>query len=217
MIARGPRFRGTLIFTLRLLACTIVLTAALCASVSAPSYAGLYDSDATSIKNGPILDRDYWRAKWDSMRLDDAIKERQPEGAILIAVIGQIQLLDELIKKYPNDQDLKDWKAHAEEIKGKIDPNANRSDQFKDGCLWSEINYREAYVNYNYAKLAIDQQNWDAAKDGLNYANQNVTILQARIKNNDRVSAWPSGAADWVTTTAPELAKMQDQVNAKLK
>ena len=45
------------------------------------------------------------------MRLEDAIKERQPEGAVLIAVIGQIQLLDDLIKKYPNDQELKDWKG----------------------------------------------------------------------------------------------------------
>ena len=42
------------------------------------------------------------------MRLEDAIKERQLEGAVLIAVIGQIQLLDDLIKKYPNDQELKD-------------------------------------------------------------------------------------------------------------
>jgi hypothetical protein len=91
----------------------LILTAALCVSSLAPSYAGLYDSDATSIKGGPSLDRDYWRAKWDSMRLEDALKERQPEGAVLIAVIGQIQLLDELIKKYPNDQELKDWKARA--------------------------------------------------------------------------------------------------------
>src|SRR5271154_4026241 len=217
MIAPAPRSCGIPAFALRLLACTVVLTATLCASVPAPSYAGLYDSDATSIKSGPILDRDYWRAKWDSMRLEDALKERQPEGVVLIAVIGQIQLLDELIKKYPNDQELKDWKARAVEIQGKIDPNANRSDQFKDGCLWSETNYREAYVNYNYAKLAIQQQNWDAAKDGLNYAEQNFTILQERIKNNDRVSAWPPGAADWITKTAPELAQMQEQVNAKLK
>lgn len=210
MATRGSRSR-------RISAVALLLTAAFCVSGLAPSYAGLYDSDATSIKGGPILDRDYWRAKWDSMRLEDALKERQPEGAVLIAVIGQIQLLDELIKKYPNDQELKDWKARAVEIQGKIDPNANRSDQFKDGCLWGETNYREAYVNYNYAKLAIQQQNWDTAKDGLNYAEQNFTILQERIKNNDRVSAWPPGAADWITRTAPELAQMKEQVNAKLK
>jgi len=70
-------------------------------AIAGPANAGLYDSDATSIKSGQILDRDYWRAKWDSMRLDDAIKERQPEGAILIAVIGQLQLLDDLIKNSP--------------------------------------------------------------------------------------------------------------------
>ena len=72
-------------------------------------------------------------------------------------------------------------------------------------------------MNYHYAKLAIQRQNWDAAKDGLNYAQQNFSILQERIKNNDRVSTWPSGAADWITKTAPELAQMQEQVNAKLK
>jgi hypothetical protein len=212
MATRGSRSRR-----ISAVALFFLTASALGLSVLAPAYAGLYDSDATSIQSGPILDRDYWRAKWDSMRLEDAIKERQPEGAVLIAVIGQIQLLDDLIKKYPNDQELKDWKARAEEIQAKIDPNANRSDQFKDGCLWGETNYREAYVNYHYAKLAIQQQNWDAAKDGLNYAQQNFSILQERIKNNDRVSAWPSGAADWITKTAPELAQMQEQVNAKLK
>src|SRR5438270_6895964 len=89
-------------------------------------FAQLYSSDSTSVKGGDLLDRDYWRAKFDSIRLDEAIRERQPEGALLLAVISQTNLLDELVKKYPNHQDLKTWKAHAEEIKGKIDPNANR-------------------------------------------------------------------------------------------
>jgi len=75
-------------------------------------------------------------------------------------------------------------------VKAKIDPNANRSDQFKPGCLWDEINYREAYVNYNYAKLAIELQNWEAARDGINYAERNFEPLEQRIKNNDRVNAW---------------------------
>ena len=106
MATRGSRSRQ-----ISAIALLFLTTAALGVSVSATTYAGLYDSDAASIKSGPILDRDYWRAKWDSMRLEDAIKERQPEGAVLIAVIGQIQLLDDLIKKYPNDQELKDWKG----------------------------------------------------------------------------------------------------------
>src|SRR5450755_1628092 len=124
--------------TIRRIGFTMAASVALISAGSTRALAQLYASDATSVKSGDLMDRDYWRAKWDSIRLDEAIKERQPEGAILIAVIGQTNLLDELIKKYPNYQDFKTWKAHAESIKGKIDPNANRSDGFKPGSLWNE-------------------------------------------------------------------------------
>jgi hypothetical protein len=179
--------------------------------------AGLYDSDAAAAKGGDLKDRDYWRAKWDSVRLEEALKERQPEGAILIAVIGQTQLLGELAKKYPNDEDFEKWKARAEDIKAKIDPDADRREQFKPGCLWAEVNYREAFVNYNYAKTAIDQKDWETAQDGLREADRNLQILQARISKGDRVAAWPDGAAQWVKDASAETVKMQDEVKAKLK
>jgi hypothetical protein len=198
---------------------TVVTGVVVCLAPVSHLAAGpqLYASDSTSVKGGDLLDRDYWRAKWDATRLDEAIKERQPEGAILIAVIGQIQLLDELSKTYPNDQDFKTWKAHAVEIQGKIDPNANRRDGFKPGSLWNEINYREAYVNVNYAKVAIDKKDWAAAHDGLNYAQRNLDPLVDRIKKDDRVSAWPDGAAKWVQDSQAEVGKMNAQVRAKLK
>ena len=179
--------------------------------------AGLYDADATAIKEGDIKDRDYWRAKWDSMRLEDSLKERQPEGAILMAVISQENLLAELSKKYPNDEDFKKWKARATEIKGKIDPNANRGESFKPGCLWNEWNYREAYVNYNYAKIAIEQKDWETARDGNREADRQLSILRGRIEKDDRVAAWPEGAAAWVKEASAALPKMQDEVNAKVK
>lgn len=182
-----------------------------------PASAGLYDSDATSAKGGELKDRDYWRARWDSMRLDEAIQERQPEGAILMEVIGQERLLDDLLKKYPNDEDFKKWKAHAKEIKAKIDPDANRSEEFKPGSLWAEGDYKEAYVNYNYAKVAMQEQDWQEAQDGLRYADQKLGYLRKRIKDNDRINAWPQGAAQWVTDTSAEVAKMQQEVTAKLK
>jgi hypothetical protein len=179
------------------------------------AYGGLYDSDVTAIKGGDIKDRDYWRAKWDSIRLEEALQERQPEGAVMMAVISQTNLLGELEKKYPNDEDFKKWKARAAEINGKIDPNANRGESFKPGSLWNELNYREAYVNYNYAKVAIDQQDWATAADGLREAARNLQFLQDRIKNNDRVAAWPAGASQWVTDTAADTAKLQTEVKAK--
>jgi len=189
-----------------------------CACLPAPSVAqGLYASDSAGIKGGDLLDRDYWRAKWDNIRLDEAIKERQPEGPILIAVIGEIQLLDQLIQKYSADQDFKAWKAHAEEIQHKINPDANRNEYFKPGSLWAEGNYKEAYVNYNYAKVAIQKQDWREAKDGLNYADRNLGFLRDRIQKNDRVAAWPDGAAKWVQDTSADVQKLYVQVNAKLK
>jgi hypothetical protein len=201
------------------IACATLMIAVGCAvsSLASPALAALYDSDATAVTGGPLLDRDYWRANWDAMRLEDALKERQPEGAMLIAVISQVQLLDELIKKYPNHEDLKKWKARADAIKAKIDPDANRQEQFKPGCLWAEGNYKEAFVNVNYAKVAIDHQDWAAAHDGLNYADRNLGFLRKRIKDDDRVNAWPQGAADWVTASSADVAKMTDLVNGKLK
>lgn len=181
------------------------------------AFAQLYASDTAGLKSGDMVDRDYWRAKWDSIRLDEAIKERQPEGAILMSVISETNLLDELIGKYPNYGDFKTWKAHAESIKGKISPNANRGESFKPGSLWNEYNYKEAYVNYNYAKAAIDKKDWAAAHDGLSYADKNLGFLVERIKKNDRVAAWPDGAAKWVQDTAADVAKMNTTVNAKLK
>lgn len=196
---------------------TSVLVLVAATLVTSASHAGLYDSDAESVKGGDIKDRDYWRAKWDSIRLEEALKERQPEGAILMAVIGQGQLLDDLIKKYPNDEDFKKWKARSQEIKGKIDPNANRGESFKPGSLWNEWNYREAYVNYNYGKIAIAQEDWETARDGVREADRHFQILRERVQKEDRVAAWPDGAAQWIKTTSTEVAQMQDTVAAKLK
>ena len=189
-----------------------------CVILSAGGHAfQLYESDSAGIKGGDLMDRDYWRAKWNSIRLDEAIQQRQPEGAILMEVIGQRQLCDDLIKKYPNDQDFKSWKAHAEQIENKVNPNANRREGFKPGSLWAEINYRESYVNYNYTKVAIQKKDWAAARDGLNYAEKNLTFLVDRVKKDDRVAAWPDGAAKWVQDTWVDLSKMKAEVNAKLK
>jgi hypothetical protein len=177
----------------------------------------LYEADSAGVKGGDLVDRDYWRAKWSSIRLDEAIQQHQPEGAILMEVISQRQLCDDLIKKYPNDQDFKTWKAHAEQIESKINPNANRGEGFKPGSLWAEGNYKEAYVNYNYAKVAIQKKDWAEAHDGLNYAEKNLTFLVDRLKKQDRVAAWPDGAAKWVQDAWADLGKMKSEVNAKLK
>ena len=98
-------------------------------------------------------------------------------------------------------------KGQSREIEGKIDPNANLRDSFKPGSLWNETNYREAYVNFNYAKVALEKKDWREAHDGLNYAQRNLGPLVDRVKKDDRVSAWPDGAAKWVQDTSADVAR----------
>jgi hypothetical protein len=182
-----------------------------------PAQAGLYDDDATKVTGGDLVDRDYWRAKWNSEQLDIAIQQQQPEGAILLELIGDISLLDDLLKKYPNDDELKQWRAHAVEVKGKIDPDADRGASFKAGSTWAEHNLREAYVGLNCGRAAVKKEDWQTAHSCLQDASRDLDILRERIKNNDRVAAWPPNLASWIKNSSTEVASMNDTVDQKLK
>jgi hypothetical protein len=179
--------------------------------------AGLYDDDATKVTGGDLKERDYWRAKWNSIRLEEAIKERQPEGAIMMELIGDVSLLDDLLKKYPNHEDLKKWRARAGEIQKKINPDANRGESFKAGSLWNEHNYREAYVGLNCGKVAMAEQDWKEARSCLNDAERDFKIMTNRLEQNDRVAAWPPDAAGWVKTASAEATQLNEEVAKKLK
>jgi len=165
-----------------------------CMMLSAGAQAfQLYESDSTGIKGGDLMDRDYWRAKWNNIRLDEAIQQSQPEGAILMEVIGQRQLCDELIKKISERSGFKTWKAHAEQIEHKINPNASRGESFKPGCLWSEINYRESYVNYNYAKVAIQKKDWGRGEGRLELRGEKSDVPGGSCEERrpgGRVAGW---------------------------
>jgi hypothetical protein len=177
---------------------------------------GLYD-DAAKTTGGDLKERDYWRARWDAERLEEALKERQPEGAIMMALISSASRLDELLKTYPNHEDLKKWRARTTEIQGKIDPNANRGDSFRTGSLWNEHNYREAFVGLNCGKTAMAQGDWDSAKSCLADAERDLGFLKARVDNKDRVGAWPEDRIAWVNAKVAEIAQLRADVALKLK
>src|SRR5438874_2050837 len=113
---------------------------------AAPLRAGLYDDDKKAA-TGELADRDYWQARWDIMMLDLAIKQRQPEGKIGLNLVSTIKNLEDLAKKYPNHEEIKKMKAHAEEIQKKVDPNASRSEAWKPGCPWDESNFAQLWIN----------------------------------------------------------------------
>src|SRR5437016_12260159 len=119
----------------------LLLLAALASpAVRAAGGPGLYDDDK-KVASGELNDRDYWQARWDMMMLDLAIKQRQPEGRIGLNLVSTIHNLEDLTKKYPNHEENKKMKGHAEEIEKKIDPNASRSESWKPGCPWDESNF----------------------------------------------------------------------------
>lgn len=182
-----------------------------------PASAGLYDDDTAKITGGDILDIDYWNAKWNYERMDEAIKSRQPEGAIAVEVGSLVRDLDELSKKYSNDTELKKWHDHAAEVEAKIDPNANRSASFNEGCLWKEGNYRLAYISYGAGKMAEDAKHWADAHDWLRMAIQNLGFLQDRLAKNDRVVNWPPEFVTWIKTTRADAEKQKAEVVKHMK
>ena len=121
--------------------------------------AGLYDDETKDATSGDLADQDYWWAKFDNMMLDLAVKQHQPEGRIGFNNVQAIRRLDDLIKKYPKHEGLQKWKAHAEEIQKKINPDANRSTPLNAGCPWEEANFAQIWVNMHWAKASWDEKN----------------------------------------------------------
>src|SRR6185369_10916494 len=138
--------------------------------------AGLYD-DAKNAEKGELNNQDYWWSKFDMMMLDLAIKQRQPEGRIGLNLASTIRRLDELAKKYPKHEEIKKWKEHAEEVQGKIDPNASRGIYFNPGCPWEEANYAQLWVNYHWAKAAAKENDYNTALSCMQNVMQNYDIM----------------------------------------
>ena len=117
--------------------------------------AGLYGDEGKNITAGDINDQDYWWTKFDITMLDLAIKQHQPEGRIGFNLASTKSRLDDLSKKYPQHEQINQWKRHVDEVLKQIDPNASRSEYFKPGCPWEESNFAQAWVNLNWAKMKI--------------------------------------------------------------
>ena len=62
-----------------------------------PAGAQLFEDDK-KITAGDIRNITYWRIKWEMERMEEAIKERQPEGAIAVRVGGLTRSLESLMK-----------------------------------------------------------------------------------------------------------------------
>jgi hypothetical protein len=177
--------------------------------------ADLYDDDKVS--SGDIRNMDYWRTKWAMDRMEEAIKSRQPEGAVSLAVGGLMRSLEDLMKHYPMHTGIKKWYEHTQEIEKKISPNANRQESFREGCLWAEGNYEMAYASLNCARMSSEQKIWEDARDWGRMADKNLGFLEDRQKKGERTANWSPEFLTWLKDTRTQVDKLRADVKTHVR
>ncbi len=167
---------------------------------------GLYDDDDKSLESGDIALRDYWRAKFNAEMLEQALKTRQPEGAIGMELISTLSFLDELLTAtYPSHQDLQAWRARAKTIQDKMGPDFQRSGSFTSRCMWNEHSYREAFVGMHCGDMGADLDDWELAFDWGGLPDRPGRKLEFlcnnRIQSGEHVEGWPAETrSHWIPT-----------------
>jgi len=136
---------------------------------------GLYDDDDAAITSGDQNNEDYWWSKYYSVVLDEALKSKQPEGAIR-GFLKDYALVyhDKALAKYAQHNDVKAWKAKAEKINSKVDPNS--SGYFQPNFAWfggpggsGGGNFGHWWVSYHWAKCAMAAGDWETAYEKAKY------------------------------------------------
>jgi hypothetical protein len=193
----------------------MLLLVVLCGMLSLFSnrvLAALYDDDKKDLTKGDLNDQDYWWTKFHMMMLDKAIEQKQPEGRIGFNLVSTRERLDKLVEKYPKHEELAKWKKHADEVNKKIDPNADRSvGGWKPGCPWEESNFAQAWVNYHWGKMLIDNKQISDAKSIWSNVKQNFDILTAK----DRLKDYPDDLKKWVEDNKDDVDKTSEELKKK--
>jgi len=172
--------------------------------VPAAQGQGLYGNPGKDLTGGELNDQDYWWARFDSMMLELAIQQHQPEGHIAVDLASSIRRLDDLSKKYPKHQEIAKMKARAAEIDSKIDPNANRGTSFSPECPWDEANFAQLWVNLHWAKVAYDAKDYNTAAGDLQNVMQNYQFML----RPDRMKFYPDDLRKYVENSKPEADKL---------
>jgi len=183
------------------------------ACLFAPSAlsAGLYGDEAKNATNGELNDQDYWWAKFDTMMLDIAVKQHQPEGRIGLNLVSSSKRLDDLAKKYPKHEEIQKWKQRAEELQAKIDPNADRGKPFGPECPWDESNFAQLWVNLHWAQVAFDAKDYTTALSCLQNVMQNYEFML----RPDRMKDYPEELRKWVVDSKPGADTLYKAVKEK--
>jgi hypothetical protein len=162
------------------------------------------------VTKGDLDNQDYWWARYDDMMLDVALKARQPEGSIDLELVGTLKRLADLTAQFPNHEGIKQMKEHAEGVKAKIDPKANRGGGFSPDVPWEEANFAQLWVNLHWAHAAHEHKNDAAAAGMLGSIAQNQQLLLAA----NRMKDYPPELKKWVEDSKPDLERLGKEVKA---
>jgi len=170
---------------------------------------GLYDDDKNAVTSGDVLDVIYWQTKFASLKLDAALKGRQPEYAVRGIIPSVVNGCEDVLKTYPNHGDVKKWMDNARAIEKKIDPNAAPGDFTAAFGPWKDFSYESGWRFYHLAGMAAAAGDWAWAHS---YASDAVTHLGRAL---DRMAAWPAEVQTWITNAKREMEALQTEAATK--
>lgn len=177
----------------------------------ARARAQLYEDPAKDATKGDINSQDYWWTKFDMMMLDIALKQRQPEGRIGVALASTTKRVDDLAKKYPKHEEIAKWKKKVDQVLAKIDPNADRRTGFSPECPWEEANFAQLWVNLQWAQMQYDAKDYQNARGLMQNVMQNYEIML----KPDRMKDYPPELRKWVVDHKPEADKLLKKIKDK--
>lgn len=170
---------------------------------------GLYDDEKAGTTSGDIFDVIYWQTKFAYLKFGAALKSRQPESAIKGIIPGIINGCDDLLKTYPNHEDVKKWRAEAIDTQAKIDPNAPPADFKANFAQWKDFSYESGWRFYNLSKMAAQTGDWTWA---YSHAGDAETHLTRAI---GRMAQWPEDVQAWIKSALEEMVALKESAAKK--
>lgn len=170
---------------------------------------GLYDDDKASVTSGDVNDVIYWQTKFAHLKLDAALKSRQPEAAVKGLIPSVVNGANDVLKEYPAHAEVKAWLENAKRIEGKISPNPAPEDFKGDFAHWKDYSYEAGWRSYHVAKMAAAEQKWGVALD---HAKEVVTQFGRSV---DRMANWPADVQGFIKTAKAEMEKLKEEAASK--
>lgn len=163
---------------------------------------GLYDNENEAVTSGDVLDVIYWQTKFAVLKFEQALKTRQPEGAMRLLAADVINSCTSVLETFPNHEDVKKWRQNAIEIEKKIDPNAPLADFKSNFAQWRDFSYEAGWRSYHIAKMAAVDEDWALARSHAREADTQFT------RTLERMALWPEDVQVWVRSALTEMQAM---------